>query len=303
MPGAKWTCATAGLYHISARFVGSWWNGGGFSETCKVIRGTTELASGVITGFIGRAVNNYTDGFGDVREFTYSDTLDLAVGDALMFVAGGPGAWGHAASIDVRISTPTNIPNLSAIRSLSDGALVTLVDPAIATAAKGTFKSGKIYVEDSSRAMGIEVQLDSSAPDVKIGDRVTFIGTVGRDANNERCITGSVSIASTPGTPVRPLGLPNKSLAGLVYGLSVTVWGKVTARTADYLYLDDGSGLVDSTGNTGIRVNLSDIAASGSAPSQSYILVKGILGKSTVDGNIVPTIYPTSYSVFQGLTP
>lgn len=388
LPGAQWTCPTAGQYLYWAQFNGIWWYEGGHSTNVKVTRGATqELASGVITGFIGRMINDYSDGFGDVRQLTYGGVLNLEAGDSLQFVGGGEGGYGNTVQLDIAVyaiadccqvsgrvtdesgagiagatvatsdrafSTTTDgagyynivvppgrvtlnatapgygagatvftataggiltgrnivlagggteVPTLVALRSVPDGTAVILTEPVIATAGKATFKSGSIYVEDSTRTMGIKILPGTSAPNVQIGDRVTFAGVINTDANGERCVTGSVAIASTPGAPVRPLGIAGKGLGSFVYGLSVTIWGKVTARTADYLYLDDGSGLLDGTGNTGIRVDLSDIAESGSAPGQSYMLVKGILGKSKVGSTVIPTIFPTSYSAIQGLTP
>jgi len=96
--------ATPGTYRISARFTGQNTDAaaGGTSARVYVGKkaadgtqtwftpgGVPYLGGGVtLDGFIGRAANNYTDGFGTVREYVFTtDSLYLNVGDYLYFGA------------------------------------------------------------------------------------------------------------------------------------------------------------------------------------------------------------------------
>ena len=57
----------------------------------------------------------------------------------------------------------------------------------------------------------------------------------------------------------------------------------------NYLYIDDGSGLADGTGNKGVRV---DVSALASSPSSGAITVTGVLGYELAGGNPVLVIRP-----------
>lgn len=79
-------------------------------------------------------------------------------------------------------------------------------------------------------------------------------------------------------------------------GMLVRIWGRVTKVTSDYIYIDDGSGFDDGSGNGfGIRVKISGLIQ---PVTKSFVagdtFVKGITGISSVDTNGVECLRPRS---------
>jgi len=78
-------------------------------------------------------------------------------------------------------------------------------------------------------------------------------------------------------------------------GLLIKVWGKVTYKVADYMYIDDGSGLNDGNagGHLGIRIILG-----GMSNPVTKTIIDGdsvtVIGASGTlkDGVIMPVIRP-----------
>ena len=84
-------------------------------------------------------------------------------------------------------------------------------------------------------------------------------------------------------------------------GLLVKTWGKVTYRntTQKFFYIDDGSGLSDGSGYTGIRVSYNNLASGNniSAPTIGhYLTVTGISSVITINGKIRPNLLPRDQS-------
>jgi hypothetical protein len=125
IPGALWRAAEAGEYQVTVRFTGTW-----FADQTPMTNpmyvyvkdgfegSYTDLATGAIDGYIGSAAANYADGWGTVREVDYSSTLTLAAGEDLLFLAGGYGAYGHCAGLDVTIS---KVPEPGTLALLAGG--------------------------------------------------------------------------------------------------------------------------------------------------------------------------------------
>ena len=117
------------------------------------------------------------------------------------------------------------------------------------------------------------------------GRRADLAGTIHTSTSGERYISADLALQGGFGT-LRPLLLANRYLGGADWfynpssgagqrgvlggfglnniGMLVVVCGRVTAVGADYLYLDDGSGLPDGTetgseANVGVRVYCSPI--------------------------------------------
>jgi hypothetical protein len=125
IPGALWRAAEAGQYQVTVRFTGTWIpedtaeNGPMNVFVKKGFAGTyTDLTTGAMDGYIGSAAAGYTDGWGIVREVTYSDTVTLAAGEDLLFLAGGYGANGHSAGVEVTI---TRVPEPGTLALLGCG--------------------------------------------------------------------------------------------------------------------------------------------------------------------------------------
>ena len=87
-----------------------------------------------------------------------------------------------------------------------------------------------------------------------------------------------------------------KGLGPYNVGLLVTCAGRVTARGADYFYLDDGSAIEDGSGNVGIRVDTAGLAN----PTQSFILVTGISTIYTIAGQPVRALRPRTQTDIVG---
>ncbi|MFQ3549843.1 MAG: hypothetical protein SNJ70_08855 [Armatimonadota bacterium] len=126
-------------------------------------------------------------------------------------------------------------------------------------------------------------------------------------------LLGSCVMAQT----VAPWGMTNANLGGTALneytpgvengigphnvGLLVKTWGKVTYRnvTQKFFYIDDGSGLTDGSGYTGIRVSYNNLASGNniSAPTVGhYLTITGISSVITINGKIRPNLLPRDQS-------
>lgn len=139
--------------------------------------------------------------------------------------------------------------------------IVGLVSTIVSDPSLGGYVS---YIEDLNRCSGIVV--DSVGV---TGQIVQVTGTVKSKVSGERYISGSILSPTGSGQIVSPLVMNNKSAAsksGLdTDGITAVVLGSVTSIGYDdygsyYVYLDDGSGLIDGTTdrvgnqNKGLRV-------------------------------------------------
>jgi hypothetical protein len=125
IPGALWRAAEAGQYQVTVRFTGTWsadqypMSDPMYVYVKEGVEGSyTDLTTGAIDGYIGSAAAGYTDGWGTVREVNYSSTLTLAAGEDLLFLAGGFGAYGHSAGLDVTIA---KVPEPGTLALLATG--------------------------------------------------------------------------------------------------------------------------------------------------------------------------------------
>lgn len=167
--------------------------------------------------------------------------------------------WGRANAY--RALTETLAPpatSIGALRSSPAGTEAQLTGKVVT--AGSSMIPNMAYIEEPDRACGIGIYYSSGVPSgFALGDRVNVTGTLGY-RNGEPIITGATMTKASTGAQVGPLGLTGKSASdgasGIACGLLVKVWGKVTEVGWDYFYLDDGSGLLDSTGiAAGIRIS------------------------------------------------
>ncbi|MHB9036530.1 MAG: carboxypeptidase regulatory-like domain-containing protein [Armatimonadota bacterium] len=189
---------------------------------------------------------------------------------------------------------------LSDLKSLADGSRVKLTEAKVATVNSATFSDGSYYIEEPNRFFGIKVVPNAANPAVLLGDRIGLIGVVGTDTNNERFIGLQSVTGQAAGDPLNTLGVANKSTVAAagasVSGMLVRVWGKVTYKDPNglYIYIDDGSGLNDGSGQTGIRVMLGGLvnAFSKVIPDSPlpYVSVTGVVGKIQDGSLYVPVI-------------
>lgn len=169
-----------------------------------------------------------------------------------------------------------------------------------------------IYVESPDRSSGIKVKGVSQS--LLRGNRVQVIGKMNTEPSGERYVAAeSVNVLSTDITEMNSLGMVGRAIgggdmfgalpgtgqcgvtggAGLNnIGLLVKTWGLVPNLGSDYLYVDDGSHLLDGTLtglelNTGIRV-MCDPTGIGKG---AYLEVTGISSSfKTMGGDVAPLI-------------
>lgn len=157
-----------------------------------------------------------------------------------------------------------------------------------------------MYIQEPGRSAGIKVVPDPSDPNLpySVGDVVDVAGLI-ELVNGELQFSDAQISRTSSGSTVNPVGMPNKSLGGATFGeqpeitgasglnnvgLLVTTWGQVTAVGADYFYINDGSQLLDGSGNTGVKIS----AAGLSLPNvEDYVVVTGISGASVLDSNTI----------------
>jgi hypothetical protein len=191
----------------------------------------------------------------------------------------------------------TACANLADILGLGDGALVQLTTPEAATAASSTFADGSYNVEEVARTRGIKVLGGGSV--VALGDRLTLNGVMSTDPSGERVIASAQILSHTAGSQLASLGIANGAAAA-VSGLLVRLWGNVTFAAADdsYIYVDDGTGLNDGTGPTGVRVILSglNVPLTTIPVPGNYVGVTGLAGKALDGAASIAVVRPRSDS-------
>lgn len=163
-----------------------------------------------------------------------------------------------------------------------------------------------VYVQDAGRTCGIKAKglLSASA-----GDVVTLVGRIVREGV-EAALEDVVLLSAVPGEPPKPLFVTTSAAGGSERGLQPGTidhadraenkgrWGKglspigLLVRTSgrvayvdqpweSFAYIDDGSGLADGSGRTGMRVSLDY----GPVPQAgANAVITGCLGAVDVGG-------------------
>ncbi|MBI2842056.1 MAG: hypothetical protein HYX78_01505 [Armatimonadetes bacterium] len=222
-----------------------------------------------------------------------------------------PGTPKYLADIYVqRFGAPSSVDQISEARLASDGTPVILTDKVVTAAFPDFF-----YIEESDRSSGIKVV--GTGPGQ---GRLAQLEGVLETADSERQIRLTAAAADRgPGVVPKPLAMPNRSVGGSSVkvgdevrvpgvggpglnniGLLVTVFGRV-GFISDYyhwdgphFYIDDGSGLSDGSGNTGLRIIWNGSNLNGSP----FVKVTGIASCVVPYGMTtpVPVIRPRSDS-------
>lgn len=155
------------------------------------------------------------------------------------------------------------------VRLLPDGAPVSLAEKVVSAVFA---VDGAVYVQEADRSAGVRVV--SSGANLMPGDVVSLVGTISTRSLNsrpaERQITSATIVKTGAIQSVAPLVANCSSIGGgssgavlpgvsggvglNSIGLLLKVAGKVTAKTGAYLYVDDGSGLVDDSGFASVMV-------------------------------------------------
>ncbi|MCC6483961.1 MAG: S8 family serine peptidase [Armatimonadetes bacterium] len=146
--------------------------------------------------------------------------------------------------------------------------------------------ANRLYIQDASSYAGILLYFAESVPaGLAQGDTVEVFGKLGTVSGELAITGGSVTRMATAPVP-KPVTMRNKALGGGTtgnqqgvvdhyslprqmaigasnIGVLASAWGKVTAIGFDWFYIDDGAGLDDGTGNTGVYVNCGPLVRPG----------------------------------------
>ncbi|MCX6343902.1 MAG: hypothetical protein NT018_02365 [Armatimonadetes bacterium] len=177
-----------------------------------------------------------------------------------------------------------------------------------------------IYIEEADRSCGI--LLSSTPPPDDNPYIATIDGTIYNPTDGSEALISASTTYSSTASALRPLGMNHKSLSQELSpsGLLLRISGKVTAinSTDGYIYLDDGSRLLDGTqtdsaDNVGIRVlyvddyypAVGDFAIINGPLAVSYdngadTYVKCIRSNGLLDATLFPSPAPENLTAVAG---
>lgn len=173
------------------------------------------------------------------------------------------------------------------LKSLPNGAWVS-VTGRVVTSKPGRI-TDRIYLEDDKKTSGILVYAAQNPPTMVEGSRVDVTGNLS-EHDGERAIINAVFSSVTTGAELKPAWLAGLSVGGGAQGyqpgveqgfglnnlgLLATCSGVVTKKDFAYFYIDDGSGLDDSSGYDGLRV---EWGGTKNFVVGNYVTVTGIVG-------------------------
>lgn len=189
-------------------------------------------------------------------------------------------------------------PSIAAVRELPVGSLVKLSDKRV-TAGNDAF-GDRFYIEEPDRSAGMMVYTGSPAAQPTTEAQVVEVLARTSVLEGQLALVDARVLIGGTDDPLRPLGMKTGSVGGRLTsyggvtnglgltntGLLVKTSGKVTsvAPSFKYFYVDDGCGLQDGSGHTGLKVDYSAIA-SPVVPTQGKLVT--VIGISTVE--ITPT--------------
>lgn len=178
-----------------------------------------------------------------------------------------------------------------------EGTYMSLKDKVVS----GVFpEDGCFYVQDQARGSGLRVVGASGS--VKVGDRISVSGTMGKRilsgvTSEMQLVLESLGATSTGPAPIPmaftgialgggplPSGIPGaKGSSGTnTIGLLLRSWGVVTLTLGSYLYIDDGCRIPDVSGRVGVMVRYPE--ASVPVSIGQYVEVTGVLVGSIPSG-------------------
>jgi len=184
--------------------------------------------------------------------------------------------WGRLNAYRALTETLASSSTTASVKSAVSGARVLLRGKVLSTGSSDI--PNRLYVQEVDRSSGILLSFPNGAPSgFAQGNSVDVFGTAG-DVNGERALINPIITKVSSGNPPVPMALSTRALGGGKIGLQgavvdrrfpspsqmasglnnigilVTISGKVTQVSFDWCYLDDGSGLSDGSGNTGVYV-------------------------------------------------
>ncbi|MEN6521356.1 MAG: hypothetical protein ABFD46_09445 [Armatimonadota bacterium] len=204
--------------------------------------------------------------------------------------------------------------SIKSAKALPKGTLAGISD-AVVTAAFEDY----LYVESEDRSMGIRV--DKPGHGILPNAKVTVYGTLATQ-QGERTINAAIITPDGSGE-VGPVGMTNKEIGGEGYaydpalrsgqmgitgatglsntGLLITAWGKVTYSEDGIFYIDDGSGIKDGSGYTGVKVYGN--VPTTEDPVGKWVKVIGISSCETQGTSLIRVIRPRDANSVELLGP
>lgn len=252
------------LYTLSSRFSGGasgthemWINGGVSSPVSR-----TKTSAGLSGGAF--SVGNYgpSAGYG-----LYGDVAEILIYDRSLTDTERQNVYSY---LSARWTAPTVLAKdrLKDVKALSDGVLVSITSPKVATVASGVYSDGSVYISELDRTCGMKVL---NAGNVTLWDNLTLTGTTDTDAVTGEKVLKVSAVSKSAGTELISLGMAGKTLSAT--GQLVRVWGKVKEKTASYITIDDGSGSVVRAQTDGLATTITTLPNIG-----DYVSVTGPCG-------------------------
>jgi len=220
------------------------------------------------------------------------------------------------------VSKCVSVVVMVSVKKQADNTPVSLVGKVVTYAATDMF-----YIEDDTRAFGLRVQ--KTGYGLSAGMRADVYGTMQTNSDKERYVAATTVTRNGIGILVlEPLALNNRAIGGGDWlcdlettagqigmtggvglnnvGLLIRAWGKVTQVGDGYLYIDDGSGLIDGT-STGLSANkgVKVICSPTGYTSGQYLIVTGISSCFQTPSGLIARkiITRNSLDIMQILTP
>lgn len=275
---ARWTAPLNGTITINAKFSGQ--NYFPTNTDVHVAHNGVDLFFADINGFAG-TLPDRLDVFGTSPVQVYQGFVDVVAGDVIDFSVGygaNNNNYSDHTGVAVTIAGPdtsvATVTSLADLQGLPEGKLVAVTGDQVVTVASGTLVDGSCYVEDPERLCGMKIVLEPGVPAVALGDRIQFAGSIGIDSNDEPFVEVTSVTSKSSGTPLRPLGMANRTITAASGGLLVTVWGTVADKAADgsYVVIDDGSGAATKVALTGLSAPLTKTLNKG-----GYVGITGVV--------------------------
>lgn len=284
--------------------------------TCDKTSGETQTTAGftftAVGGFGPGKLDHYLYSWDKNPTHAFTGSESSWNSGALVRTASSEGEWYlHVQSINgegvangtldlgpYRYSTARTVDSIGLAFAQADSASLALKGKPVTAALPGMF-----WIEEPDRTAALKV---ISGATVAAGDLVDVAGSLGLSGVQRVLVAdivtdlGAGTIPAPAFLTVRSLGgsslnpaTPGVSTARGLYniGMLVRIAGKVsfvstTDPLAKFFYLDDGIGLIDDSGNLGVKV----LCGAIDPPTAATVIVTGIVSSEQTGAKIVPTL-------------
>jgi hypothetical protein len=246
----RWTAPDARVVKINMTLGSQIFTSTGATTTMSIMKNLVPMGTKVVTGFMGRAVNNSTDSIGPAPTATFETTLAVQAGDSFEFVLGKPGdIWVHwwpnfgwpertaALWVTVNPGEGEICNTLADVKNQPVGKTVFMLTPVqLCAATVGEWSLDKrygapttmdyaFYVQNDDRTQGMKCVSDGSIPTYNQNYKITFTGVIELDYTGQKVVRIQSINSAVAGAPAKVMGKSSKALTAT--GTLVRVWGKV----------------------------------------------------------------------------